>query len=158
MTTPYAPPGNEIEKQLARIFQGFLGFEKVGIHDDFFELGGDSLKAMTILSHIGKSMEMDIPLAEFFNKPFIKGLAEYIAGGVSEGVEKYPVFLEPVEEKEYYALSSAQRRLYVLQRMETHGSVYNMPSMMDLEGAVDKDRFQDIFSKLIHRHERQRGI
>ena len=59
LSTQYVPPGSEIQQRLTHIWQQFLGIEKVGILDDFFELGGDSLKLMTISAKIHK--ELDIP-------------------------------------------------------------------------------------------------
>ena len=63
---------------LAKIWQEFLGLKEIGIRDDFFELGGDSLKALSIGGRIHKDSDVNVPLAEFFNRPTIKQLAQYI--------------------------------------------------------------------------------
>jgi polyketide synthase PksJ len=154
MTIPYSPPSNEQETQFVQIFQEFFGFEKIGIHDDFFELGGDSLKAMTLLAKIRKTLQVDIPLPEFFNKPTIKELAAYIYSNnrIDKG-ERIHFSIMPVEKKCFYALSSSQKRLYILQQMEKNSVGYNMPTVMELEGVIDKDRFEDIFLMLMERHE-----
>jgi len=76
LTTVYTAPGNELEERLAGIFQGFFGIDKVGIHDDFFQLGGDSLKAITLAAHINK--EYPVSLNDLLAYPTINGLASLI--------------------------------------------------------------------------------
>ncbi|MCP4153843.1 MAG: AMP-binding protein, partial [bacterium] len=61
--------------------------------------------------------------------------------------------LEPVEEKEYYPLSSPQKRLFVLQRMDPENSVYNIPSVLVLQGEPDRLRLEAGLKKMIHRHD-----
>jgi hypothetical protein len=61
--------------------------------------------------------------------------------------------IEPVEEKEYYPLSPAQKRLYIVQQLETHNISYNMPNILPLEESIEKDELERIFKALISRHE-----
>ncbi|UCH96977.1 MAG: AMP-binding protein, partial [Candidatus Aminicenantes bacterium] len=63
------------------------------------------------------------------------------------------VTVEPVEKKEYYPLSSAQKRLYFLQQMDKNSPAYNIPSIMILEGIVDKNKLEQSITKLIRGHE-----
>jgi hypothetical protein len=58
-----------------------------------------------------------------------------------------------VEKKEYYPLSSAPKRLYVLQHMEPQGIRYNMPMLVTIKGIPDKERLEKSFQQLICRHE-----
>ena len=74
METPYVEPRNEREQMLAEIWQTFLGIEKIGIHDDFFELGGDSVVA---IHFVARANEVGLQLnpQQLFNTPTIAGLA-----------------------------------------------------------------------------------
>jgi acyl carrier protein len=79
----FIAPRNAIEKQLALIWFELLSptdtaRDSIGIDDDFFHLGGHSLKAAILISKIGKEMKVDVPLVEVFRKPTIRQLAEYI--------------------------------------------------------------------------------
>jgi acyl transferase domain-containing protein/thioesterase domain-containing protein/acyl carrier protein len=75
LTTPYVPPANKIEQILANIWREFFGIEIIGVDDDFFDLGGDSLKASIVMFKISNILEVKFPLAEFLKKPTIKSLA-----------------------------------------------------------------------------------
>lgn len=75
----YAPPRNEIEKQLVQIWSITLKQQKIGIHDNFFDLGGHSLLAMTLLNNIQEFFEQQIPLSTLFQNPTIAQLAQEIS-------------------------------------------------------------------------------
>jgi amino acid adenylation domain-containing protein len=150
LDTPYIPPSNQIEQTLANTWQKFFGINQVGIEDDFFELGGDSLSASTVIARIHRELDVLIPLPEFFRRPTIKNLAIFVAGDTGENIYSS---IEPVEKREYYPLSSAQRRLYVLWQFDDQGIGYNTPFVSTLEGSIDKNKFEDTFKRLIMRHE-----
>ena len=78
LATPYAAPRGELETELARIWQGLFGIERVGVNDDFFELGGDSLLAMQLAAHLLKSLGVELPLRSLFEAPTVAGLAAVI--------------------------------------------------------------------------------
>jgi iturin family lipopeptide synthetase A len=149
LSTDYAPPRNEIEHELVGIWQKFFAIEEVGIYDDFFELGGDSLKAITVLARIHKALNVEIPLAEMFSRPTIEKLAAYID---NTGRREY-VSIESSEKRDYYELSSAQKRLYILQQIEPDSTSYNMPTVVLLEGELDRIRIERLFNDLLNRHE-----
>jgi acyl carrier protein len=75
---PYTAPGNEQEQEIAEIWQELLGIQRIGIYDNYFELGGDSLLAVQFISRLRDNLEMELPLARLFEKPTIAGLTELI--------------------------------------------------------------------------------
>ncbi|MCP5102042.1 MAG: non-ribosomal peptide synthetase, partial [bacterium] len=147
----YTAPGDEIESQLTDLWSGVLGIERdiIGIDADFFALGGHSLKATVLAAKIHKALDVKVPLMEIFKSSTIRGLARYIVESVTE---KY-TGLEAVEKREYYPLSFAQKRLYILQQMELETTAYNLPRVMPLDMAVDKTLLEETFRKMIRRHE-----
>jgi len=147
----YEPPKNEIERKLTDIWSGILGIEKdlIGVESDFFKLGGQSLKAAILTAEIEKKFQVKVPLTEIFITPTIRGLAVFISQA-----EKFRYqSIETVEKKEYYPLSSAQKRLYFLQKMDESGFAYNIPSIWRVEGELDLEKFRWAFKQLILRHE-----
>ncbi|MDQ6762338.1 MAG: amino acid adenylation domain-containing protein [Bacteroidota bacterium] len=75
----YAPPVNDIEKSLAKIWENLLGIEKVGVYDTFFELGGNSIQTVTMFSRVRKQFGRELPLATIFQAPDISKLASIIS-------------------------------------------------------------------------------
>jgi acyl carrier protein len=73
----YVAPGTAIEVTIAEIWQALLGLEQVGIHDDFFELGGNSLMVAQILVAIKQKTTVLLPIKAIFDCPTIKSLAEF---------------------------------------------------------------------------------
>jgi amino acid adenylation domain-containing protein len=149
LSTEYAAPRDDVEQALVGVWQKFFGIREVGIDDDFFELGGDSLKAITVVTEIHKQMNTRVPVTEIFQSPTIKKLAQYIKG--AEKVEYAAI--EPVEEREYYPLSSAQKRLYILYQMNPGSTGYHDTLFFEVEGQPDKERLEKVFNNLAARHE-----
>ncbi|MCP5046409.1 MAG: amino acid adenylation domain-containing protein, partial [bacterium] len=147
----YTAPATPLEKQLVEIWSGLLDIEKesIGIDGNFFQLGGHSLNAFLMISRVHKALNVDIPLAAIFKNPSVRLLSGYITHARKE--IHTPVTL--VEEKEYYVLSSAQKRLYVLQQLDEDGISYNMTSISHVEGNLDADKLTETFKRMVERHE-----
>ncbi|MDR7910375.1 condensation domain-containing protein, partial [Bacillus velezensis] len=89
-----------------------------------------------------------MPLRQLFQSPTIKGIAEFI----SAGRESVYASIQKVEEQESYPLSSAQRRLYILNKIEG-GVSYNIPLAMEIQGDLNISQLEKAFLALIERHE-----
>ncbi len=146
-----ATPRNVVEKKLVEIWAGVLNVDrsKIGIDSNFFQLGGHSLRATIATARVHKELNVKVPLAEFFKTPTIRGLARYILAAEED---RY-VALEPVEKREYYVLSSAQKRLFFLQQMDKESIVYNMLEVMELNEQPNKQKLEETFTKILLRHE-----
>ncbi|MCL1127447.1 non-ribosomal peptide synthetase, partial [Shewanella surugensis] len=75
--TNYSPPRNDIEQQLCQIWQAVLGLEKVGIWDDFFHIGGDSIKAISLVTEMSMRASFDVSLVTLFSYPKISSLCAF---------------------------------------------------------------------------------
>jgi len=146
-------PGNELEERLAAIWSDVLRMDKdnISVVTNFFELGGHSLNVMSLISLIHKEFDVRIPVGDIFNNPTIEKQAEFISHS-PEYSDKF-VSIQPVEEKEYYPVSSGQKRLYVWQQMSLDSTVYNTTQVVVLEGEQTGDLLAETFRKLINRHE-----
>lgn len=74
----YTAPRNEKEQQIAKIWQHFLGLDEVGIHDNFFDLGGCSLIASHLVAKVHKSLNVDLSVQAFLNAPTIAELSKLV--------------------------------------------------------------------------------
>ncbi|MSO00265.1 non-ribosomal peptide synthetase [Bacillus paralicheniformis] len=87
--TEHRAPRNMTEEKLAVIWSEVLGRQRIGIDENFFEIGGHSLKAMAVTSRMLKDLAIDVPVNVLFEKPTIEGLAAYIdQGGHMDDVKK----------------------------------------------------------------------
>jgi amino acid adenylation domain-containing protein len=147
------PPRNPLEDTLAGIWAEVLGMKKetISIDDDFFELGGHSLKATVLIAKIHQQLDIKLPLVTLFEAPELRELTDYITGLTGD---KY-VSIEPVETKEYYFLSPAQKRMYILQQMVPESTSYNIPQIIPFHSLKEEDtgRLEETLKKLVNRHE-----
>jgi amino acid adenylation domain-containing protein len=151
---PYEAPQNETEKQLAAIWADILGKEKIGVQDDFFTLGGHSLKTIRLVGQIYKSFEVKIEIKDIFTHSTLKAQALLI-----EHTQETPFVSIPVlSEEPDYVLSSAQRRLYISGRTGAARNVYTVPGTYIFEGDLNRQALDLAFSVLIKRHEILRTV
>jgi amino acid adenylation domain-containing protein len=149
--TGYNGPRDEVENKLAEIWSEVLTIDKskISIATNFFEVGGQSLKATILLAKIHKELQVKVPMAEVFKRPTIKGLGAYI----KESKEEKFIPIKAAGEKKYYVLSSAQKRMYFLQQMDPGNVNYNMLRVIPLDPEIERERLEETFRKLIDRHE-----
>jgi NAD(P)-dependent dehydrogenase (short-subunit alcohol dehydrogenase family)/acyl carrier protein len=102
----YVPPSNQLEEKIARIWQDLLGIEQLGIHDNFFDLGGNSLIALKVISHLKKELRIEIPIVSLFEGPTVKALAQVI----SQPGQKRPAYKESQDRGEFRRQSKRTRR------------------------------------------------
>jgi fengycin family lipopeptide synthetase D len=149
----YTPPRNDLEKKLIDLWKDLPGLtgNPIGIDDDFFAIGGHSLTAITLVTRLQKTLNIDVPLSEIFKHATIRALADYIftKGMVPHQYEP----LKPAEPSEYYPLSSAQKRLYILQQGDKASIQYNIPGVLSLSGTLDIDKITLAFNRVIACHE-----
>ena len=150
----YEKPKNATEEQLAQIWGDVLGLENIGVNNPFFEIGGNSLSAIRIISRIYKTFEIDISIQDFFTHATIRKLADII----TQSDRKVYRNIKPIEIKDYYDVSHAQRRLWIIDQLERDLVHYNIPGASLLEGDIDAMGFHMAFKQLIDRHESLRTI
>jgi bacitracin synthase 3 len=147
----YQPPADNLEEELASLWSGVLSIPpgRISVTANFFDIGGQSIKATKLASRIHKHFNVKIPLAEIFNQPFIRSMAAFIGNASQETFKA----VKKAEKKEYYALSSAQKRLYIVHRMEPLSIAYNVPVEVELTEQLEPGQLEKIFQVLVERHE-----
>ena len=145
----YKAPGNEQEKLLAEIYAIVLEKDRVGIDENFFHLGGDSIKAIQMVSRISREFDIELEVKDVFEQPTVEQLSESIAR--QSFVKVHPV--SPYEEQEYYRASSGQSRLWILDQFEEDQIAYNQNSASVIKGELNVAACKTAFEKLVRRHE-----
>jgi polyketide synthase PksJ len=153
LSTPYVAPTSPKEQALVNIWGELLGYQHIGIQDDFFELGGDSLLATSLIAKIRQEFHTNLSVRDIFNSPNVKNLSKLMEIPGEPDAAAALTTIEPVEEKEYYAASAMQKKLYLLNQMEGIGIAYNLPFGYILQGKLDRQRLELTFQLLVQRHE-----
>jgi acyl transferase domain-containing protein/acyl carrier protein len=78
LTTEYMAPRTEVEERIAGIWRELLGIEQIGIHDNFFDMGGDSLLGIQVAVRLNEALTTELSVQDLFDVPTVAGLAEII--------------------------------------------------------------------------------
>ncbi|MDG4771292.1 non-ribosomal peptide synthetase [Solwaraspora sp. WMMD792] len=150
----FLPPVTAAQERLARLWAGLLDVGRVGRHDDFFALGGHSLTAIRLLSHVSKDFGVELALNTVFEHPRLDDLAGVISAadpGRFAGIPR----LAPAAD---YELSNAQRRLWLASQFESASQAYNLHSVYDIQGEVEPGRLENALRQVIEKHESLRTV
>ncbi|UII31869.1 amino acid adenylation domain-containing protein [Fulvivirga ulvae] len=140
-----------VSEVLLQLWHSFFGKPDISVDDDFFDLGGDSLKALTLIGRINKALHVKVSIKDFLNHSDISGLSTLIEQRLEADKSEY-IPIPKAQNKELFALSAVQRRLYFVYQLDKNSLAYNSPKLVKLEGKLDKDRLLNASRQLFERH------
>ena len=144
---------------IAQIWARVLGLAEIDVNQNFYDMGGDSILAGQLLNEINHEYPEVINISDIFSYPSIVELADYIdaKGGLEPGKHGSDtpenLGIQSLPFKEFYPMSAAQRRMFILHQMEGGNISYNLPFVLLVEGKLDRQRVEEAFQKLIQRQE-----
>ncbi|WP_255208205.1 non-ribosomal peptide synthase/polyketide synthase [Myxococcus sp. AM009] len=144
------PPATPTEARLAELWRELLRTPTVGRRDNFFELGGHSLLATRVVARIRADFDVELSLRAFFESPTVAGLAARLSSAAS--ATRLPP-LTRAQGDGPAPLSFAQQRLWFLDQLQPGDVSYNMPSALQLSGALDVEALRRAVNALVERHE-----
>ena len=150
----HVPPDTPIQQALAGIFAEVLGVENVGIHDDFFKLGGHSLMATKAIYRIQNQLNVEVPIPALFENPTIAELSRLIEEN-SRGHDAHPS-ADPIRRiirRGPLTTSYAQRRMWFLYQFEHESPLYNVSFMLYLKGDLHIQAIEESLNDIIQRHD-----
>ncbi|MFG1810664.1 amino acid adenylation domain-containing protein [Streptomyces sp. NPDC049040] len=148
-TTGSRPPQTEAEKLVADVFAEVLDAQDIHAHDDFFALGGHSLRAAMLTARLTARTGAVIPMGEVFRHPVVAELA-LLVEAAAPGTVSAPVPRPPGTEA---PLSFAQERLWFLARLDPQDASYNMWLAKRLKGPLDEAALRRALDAVTARHE-----
>ncbi|MGG3280964.1 amino acid adenylation domain-containing protein [Paenibacillus solani] len=143
------PLSTDTERKLAEIWKELLGTDSISAKDSFFELGGHSLKAAGMVSRIAERFGIQMPLRDIFMNPTLEGLAAHLDTCGTMAVTSIPK--QP--EREFYPMSRAQRRQYMMGLISGEATMYHVPFAVHMQGKLDVERLEEAILEMIRRHE-----
>ena len=142
---------NKTDKILIEQYKKLLNVENISIEDSFFELGGDSLTAISLCESINKELNTNLTVKDIIEKDIIINLSDYISSINCE--QENHIIIEPSNNQEFYPLSSAQKRIYYTHQMIGEKNiVYNIPGAVLIDTILDKNKVQKVFNTIIKNH------
>ncbi|MDX1996532.1 MAG: non-ribosomal peptide synthase/polyketide synthase [Thermoanaerobaculia bacterium] len=143
------PPRTNLEVRLLELWRRRLGVLDLGVEDDFFSTGGNSIQAALLSNEIREQLGFEVPVARLFEAPTVAALAARLEllGVVTEGAT------EPEEFAGRWPASFAQERLWFLEQLERVGSAYHLSLALELRGRLDREALARALDALVERHE-----
>ncbi len=154
VTREFRAPSPGVQELVARTFEQVLEVDRVGVDDDFFALGGDSLSASMVVARLGAALDTRVPVRSVFEAPTVGGLA--VLAAAVRGGGRLPLL--PGVHPDVVPLSLAQQRMWFLNRFEPDSAVHNIPVMLRLSGRLDTEALAAALADVVARHEVLRTI
>lgn len=146
-------PRDPIEQTVWDIWSEVLDTRAFGIHQSFFELGGNSLRLTQVLSRIEARFGMMPPLAELFEHASVARMASWLSSRPNEASSRPVAGIEPVSRDRPLPVSLSQRRMWLIQHFDPASTAYNVPIALRLHGVFEQGRCQQALDLMVQRHE-----
>ncbi|MBF8187051.1 amino acid adenylation domain-containing protein [Nonomuraea sp. K274] len=149
LTTPLVAPSSATEIAVVEIWREVLGVTEVGVHDDFFALGGQSLLAARMVHRCREAFKIELTVGHFFARPTVAGLATRIdaAPSVEHRILRRDLIVEVPG-----PLSAEQTALWFLQQLDPDNPSYNVCHAVTIDGPVEPVWLGRALTGLVRRH------
>lgn len=145
------PPRNETDKVIIDELKDLLHCTDISIEDSFFDLGGDSLVAISLSIALSNKLNANITVKTILDNPIIANLSDIISKEEKNSVNA--THIKHVKKSNYYPTSSAQKRIYYACEMGGDSNTsYNVPGGIIFDKCPDLNKLENAFNKLIERH------
>ncbi|HPG58076.1 MAG TPA: amino acid adenylation domain-containing protein, partial [Candidatus Wallbacteria bacterium] len=154
---------NGVEEKIVKIWEEVLSLDGICALDNFFKIGGHSIKMVSLQYKIEKEFGVRVPVKKLFEMPTARLQAEFIinAGGAASGGTAVKAQTAEISrgartvesEALHYPVSSVQKRLFIVETMEGPSASYNLPFTLKINGKLDRLKFSEAIEKMADRHE-----
>ncbi|HBT88792.1 non-ribosomal peptide synthetase [Desulfobacter sp.] len=149
-------PNTKTEKTIAAIWANYLGLDTVGAESDFFQLGGESLMAVRIITQVGKLMHMIIPLSVLMKTRTVAEMSAWVDNALENGSARPHETLGAISKVDHgkkAPLSHAQQQMWMLDQLNPGSLSYTVPNIMQFRIQVDPGVMEKTLTLIIERHE-----
>ena len=141
----YHAPSNETERIICKIWEESLIIDKIGLNDNFFRLGGNSILAIQVSHQMSKALGSDIKVADIFKYKSISQLLIHCSNKIE--------IIIPQIDKNQAVLSFAQDRLWFIEQYEKGTNAYHIPEIYQLDSTVNIEGISYAIQQIVKRHE-----
>ncbi len=147
----YIAPETPLEKDIVQIWQEILQIERVGLQDDFFKLGGNSLLAIQMANKLNKKTGIHVKVTELFKYKTIVALSEILTNTDNSSVIH-------ANQQTTAPLSFAQERLWFIENFEQGTNAYHIPFCIKLNSPAQSEALKKSLQAMLVRHEILRTV
>ncbi len=147
-----APPRTPVERAILGIWTSILNCSQIGIDDDFFNLGGNSILADEVTGEIREVFLVNASSSRMFEFPTIAQQAGYIEGLCKEK-KRTTLSIPRISRSERMDLSYSQLRLWFFEQLQPNSALYNSTLAMEMSGPLDIHALLRSLNEIVHRHE-----
>ncbi len=148
----------EIHRNIHEIWCEVLGIDSIGMDENFFQIGGNSLLLMQIVNRINERYQCDLKILDLYLNATIQKLVKHVSESTNMRPKVNFMPISSILTQDDYPASNAQSRLWMLNHMDQEGISHNMYSILKLDGNLDIYALEKAMSLLVERHESLRTI
>ncbi|MEA2563973.1 MAG: hypothetical protein QOH06_5477 [Acidobacteriota bacterium] len=149
----FEPPRTPVEEQVAEVWSEVLKRPRVGIHDDFFALGGHSILALQVATRLREAFGVEVPLRQIFEASTLADLAREVEMVLRTGTGPVPPPLVPMPRDREIPLTFSQESLWFLYQLDPASPAYNVPATALISGRLDPIALAGTLTEIVCRHE-----
>jgi amino acid adenylation domain-containing protein len=149
----FEAPRTPVEEQVAEVWSEVLKRPRVGIHDDFFALGGHSILALQVATRLREAFGVEVPLRQIFEASTLADLAREVELALRTGTGPVPPPLVPMPRDREIPLTFSQESLWFLYQLDPASPAYNVPATALVSGRLDPAALAGTLSEIVRRHE-----
>ena len=147
----YIAPKTDTEIKLSKLWNEILDIEKISTDSNFFNLGGDSLCSIKLISEVYSVFGIKINIKDIFQYSTIKSLSKHI-DSLQAQKKQTSMTIAKAPEQESYPLSSAQRRIYFTINMDPDTTTYNTPGALLFDKCPDTSKLENAINTVINKN------
>jgi amino acid adenylation domain-containing protein len=148
----YVPPRSESERRIAAVWQDILGLDRVGVHDNFFDLGGDSLLALRAANRLRRACARELTVGDLFERGTIAALQEHLHTRPALEAPAGTARLRQPPDR-YHPLSLAQQGLLFLWKLDPDNPYYTAQGVLTFTGPLRLEALQEAWAAVLRRHQ-----
>jgi hypothetical protein len=149
----YRAPESETERRIVEVWQEIFGIGQIGIDDNFWELGGDTLVAAQTCARLCNVLRIDIPVRCLFEHPTVARLAPELEKLQAAQTARQEREIKRIPRNGRLPLSFAQQRMWLMDQLEPNSAFYNLPAAVRIQGNLDVAALEESFNEIVRRHE-----
>ncbi|WP_406378531.1 amino acid adenylation domain-containing protein [Streptomyces sp. NBC_01618] len=142
-------PRHYLDDLVLRCARAVIGHGQIGLGDDFFQLGGNSISAVRLVQMIREEAQIELPVVTVFDRPTLRELSDAVLGASFDAYAPIP----RAEAKPAYRTSASEERMYFLSMLDPSSRLYNIPMAYVVDGTVELDRLRHAVDAVAVKHD-----